>query len=161
MTEKILRPSAATLTPRAAIMPLVAANHAEWAPLWRGYLDFYRAAVDATTTETTFARLTSGVEPMRGFLARAGDGAAIGLVYWIVHRSCWTVGDSCYLQDLFVAAGRRGGGVGRLLIDAVVAKARALGCSRVHWLTRETNRATPCGSTTMSPRARASFSAGF
>ena len=108
--------------------------------MWRGYLDFYRAAVDATTTETTFARLTGGVEPMGGFLARGGDGAAIGLVHWIVHRSCWTVGDYCYLQDLFVAAGRRGDGVGRLLIDAVAAKARALGCSRVHWLTHETNR---------------------
>ena len=50
------------------------------------------------------------------------------------------VGDYCYLQDLFVAEGRRGDGVGRLLIEAVVAKARALNCSRVHWLTHETNR---------------------
>ena len=93
-------------------------------------------------------------------LARAGEGAAIGLVYWIVHRSCWTLGDYCYLQDLLVAAGRRGGEVGRLLIDAVAAKARALGCSRVHWLTHKANRATPCASTTKSLSARASFSTG-
>ena len=134
-----MQPSAATPTPPATIAPLVAADRAEWAPLWRGYLDFYRAAVDAKTSETTFARLTGGAEPMGGFLARDGDGAAIGLVHWIVHRSCWTVGDYCYLQDLFVAPGRRGGGIGRLLIDAVAAKARELGCSRVHWLTHETN----------------------
>ena len=133
-----MQPSPAT--PPATIVSLVAADHAEWAPLWRGYLDFYRAAVDANTTETTFARLTGGAEPMGGFLARAGDGAAIGLAHWIVHRSCWTVGDYCYLQDLFVASERRGRGAGRLLIDAVAAKARALGCSRVHWLTHETNR---------------------
>jgi GNAT superfamily N-acetyltransferase len=135
-----MQPSAATPTPRVTIVPLFAADHAEWAPLWRGYLDFYRAAVDAKTSETTFARLTSSFEPMGGFLARDGDGAAIGLVHWIVHRSCWTIGDYCYLQDLFVASGRRGGGVGRLLIEAVAAKARTLGCSRVHWLTHETNR---------------------
>jgi GNAT superfamily N-acetyltransferase len=135
-----MQPSAATPTPPATIVPLAAADHAQWAPLWRGYPDFYRAAVDAKTTETTFARLTGGAEPMGGFLARDGDGAAIGLVHWVVHRSCWTVGDYCYLQDLFVAPGRRGGGVGRLLIDAVAAKARGLGCSRVHWLTHETNR---------------------
>ena len=133
-----MQPSPAT--PPATIVSLVAADHAEWAPLWRGYLDFYRAAVDANTTETTFARLTGGAEPMGGFLARAGDGAAIGVAHWIVHRSCWTVGDYCYLQDLFVASERRGRGAGRLLIDAVAAKARALGCSRVHWLTHETNR---------------------
>jgi GNAT superfamily N-acetyltransferase len=134
-----LQPIVARSTPAATIVPLVAADYADWAPLWRSYLDFYRAAVDAATTETTFARLTGGVEPMGGFLSRGGDGAAIGLVHWIVHRSCWTVGDYCYLQDLFVAAGRRGDGVGRLLIDAVAAKARALGCSRVHWLTHEAN----------------------
>ncbi len=133
-----MQASAAPPTPPVTIAPLVAADLVEWAPLWRGYLDFYHAAVDATTTETTFARLTGGVEPMGGFLA--SEGAAIGLVHWVVHRSCWTVGDYCYPQDLFVAAGRRGGGVGRLLIDAVAAKARALGCSRVHWLTHETNR---------------------
>jgi len=132
-------PSATTPTPAVTIAPLVAADHAEWAPLWRGYLDFYRAAVDAKTSETTFARLIGGTEPMGGFLARDDHGVAIGLVHWIVHRSCWTVGDYCYLQDLFVAPGRRGGGTGRLLIDAVAAKARKLGCSRVHWLTHETN----------------------
>ena len=132
-------PNAVRSTPPATIVPLVAADYAQWAPLWRGYFDFYRAAVDATTMETTFTRLTGGAEPMGGFLARGGDGAAIGLVHWIVHRSCWTAGDYCYLQDLFVAAGRRGGGVGRLLIDAVAAKARALGCSRVHWLTDQAN----------------------
>jgi GNAT superfamily N-acetyltransferase len=135
-----LQPSAATPAPPATIVPLAAAGYAEWAPLRRGYLDFYRAAVDATTTATTFARLTGGVEPMGGFLARHGDGTAIGLVHWIVHRSCWTVRDYCYLRDLFVTAGRRGGRVGRLLVDAVAAKARALGCSRVHWLTHEANR---------------------
>ena len=135
-----MQPNPATPTPALAIVPLVAADDAQWAPLWRGYLDFYRAAVDAQTSETTFARLTSGAEPMGGFLAREGDGAAIGLVHWIVHRSCWTIGDYCYLQDLFVAPGRRRRGTGRLLIDAVAAKALALGCSRVHWLTHETNR---------------------
>jgi GNAT superfamily N-acetyltransferase len=135
-----MQPSAATPTTTATIAPLVAADHGEWAPLRRGDLDFYRAAVDARTTETTFARLTGGAEPMGGFLARDGDGAAIGLVHWIVHRSRRTIGDDCCLQDLFVASSRRGGGVGRMLIDAVAAKARALGCSRARWLTHETNR---------------------
>ena len=113
-----MQPNVAHSTPPATIVPLVAADYARWLPLWRGYLDFYRAAVDATTMETTFTRLTGGVEPMGGFLARGGDGAAIGLVHWTVRRSCWSVGDYCYLHDPFVAAGRR---------------------SRAHWLTHEAN----------------------
>ncbi len=128
-----------TKTPSIAITTLTADDFAAWAPLWRGYLDFYRASVDAATTNLTFARLTGGAEPMGGFLARDADGAAIGLVHWITHRSCWTAGDYCYLQDLFVAAERRGSGAGRRLIEAVADKARALGCSRVHWLTQAMN----------------------
>jgi GNAT superfamily N-acetyltransferase len=60
-------------------------------------------------------------------------------VHWIIHRSCWTIADYCYLQDLFVAPGRRGGGIGRKLIETVYDKARGLACSRVYWLTHETN----------------------
>ena len=33
------------------------------------------------------------------------DGRLLGIVHYIFHRSCWTIGDYCYLQDLFVAAG--------------------------------------------------------
>jgi GNAT superfamily N-acetyltransferase len=44
-----------------------------------------------------------------------------------------------YLQDLFVSPEARGSGVGRKLIEYVYALARAAGCSRVHWLTHETN----------------------
>ncbi len=67
------------------------------------------------------------------------DGRAVGLVHFIYHRSCWTVGDYCYLQDLFVADGLRGSGVGRQLIEHVYAQARAVGASRAHWLTHESN----------------------
>ena len=137
--ETSLQPSAATPAPPATIAPLVAADHAEWALLWRGYLEFYRAAVDDGTSATTFARLIGGSEPMGGFLARNGDGAAIGLVHWIAHRSCWTVGDYCYLQDLFVAPAARRGGVGRRLIEYVVEQAEQAGCERVYWLTHESN----------------------
>ncbi len=111
----------------------------EWLPLWRGYQTFYEVDIPMETTRTTFARLTGGSEPMGAFVARDGTGDAIGIVHWITHRSCWTTGDYCYLQDLYVADGVRGGGVGRKLIEAVYDVARKRGCSRVHWLTQFTN----------------------
>jgi GNAT superfamily N-acetyltransferase len=43
------------------------------------------------------------------------------------------------LQDLFTQDGLRGKGVGRALIEAVYARSKAQGASRVHWLTQETN----------------------
>jgi GNAT superfamily N-acetyltransferase len=120
------------------IRPLAAADRQSWEPLWQGYLEFYAANVAPEVSDVTFARLTGGREPMGGFLA-TDDDVAVGIAHWIIHRSCWTIGDYCYLQDLFVAPGRRGDGIGRKLIETVYDKARALGCSRVHWLTQETN----------------------
>jgi GNAT superfamily N-acetyltransferase len=120
------------------IRPLAAADRRSWEPLWQGYLESYAANVAPGVSDVTFARLTGGREPMGGFLA-TDDDVAVGIAHWIIHRSCWTIGDYCYLQDLFVAPGRRGDGIGRKLIETVYDKARALGCSRVHWLTQETN----------------------
>ena len=42
---------------------------------------------------------------------------------------------------LFAAPAARGKGVGRALIEAVYARADALGCERVYWLTHESNAA--------------------
>jgi len=63
----------------------------------------------------------------------------MAMVHWIFHRSCWTDGDYCYLQDLFVAEQARGSGVGRGLIEHVYAQASQAGAARVHWLTHESN----------------------
>jgi len=67
------------------------------------------------------------------------DGTLVGIVHYLFHRSTWTTGDSCYLQDLFTAPEARGQGAGRALIEAVYDRAGAAGASRVYWLTQETN----------------------
>ncbi len=109
-----------------------------WVPLWRGYQEFYQVDLPLETSRVTWQRLLDANEPMHG--AFALDGARIvGFVHYIEHRSCWTVADYCYLQDLFVAPDVRGGGHGRRLIEHVYAEAARLGCSRVWWLTQETN----------------------
>ncbi|QKE65256.1 GNAT family N-acetyltransferase [Aquipseudomonas campi] len=120
------------------IRPVTAADHAAWLPLWQGYQRFYHSDIPAEVSAVTWQRFLDASEPMHAALAWQ-DGVAIGLVHWIFHRSCWTVGDYCYLQDLFVAEGVRGGGHGRALIEHVYAAAQAAGASRVHWLTQEDN----------------------
>jgi GNAT superfamily N-acetyltransferase len=67
------------------------------------------------------------------------DDRLVGLVHYIQHRSCWTVGDYVYLQDLFVDPDVRGTGLGRALIEHVYARAAEAGASRVWWLTHESN----------------------
>jgi GNAT superfamily N-acetyltransferase len=120
------------------IRPLRLDERADWEPLWKGYLDFYKTSVPKEVYDTTWARLHDPDEPM-GLLGAYVDGKLLGIVHFLYHRSCWTIGNYCYLQDLFVAEQARGRGLGRALIEAVYGVARAAGASRVHWLTHETN----------------------
>ena len=124
--------------PTLQIRPVSAADHAAWLPLWQGYQRFYNAAIAPEVSALTWQRFLDPAEPMFAALAWQ-DGVAVGLVHWIFHRSCWTVSDYCYLQDLYVAETVRGGGVGRALIEQVYAAAQAYGANRVHWLTQEDN----------------------
>jgi GNAT superfamily N-acetyltransferase len=112
----------------------------DWEPLWRGYLEFYKTNVSYNTYNTTWARFHDPAEPMWA-LGGYIDGRLLGIVHYLYHRSCWTVGDYCYLQDLFVAEAARKRGLGRALIEAVYREAREAGASRVYWLTHETNAA--------------------
>lgn len=126
--------------PSILVRPIEAEERLDWEPLWRGYQTFYEVSLTDKVTETTWHRLHDPAEPMR-VLGAYVDGALKGIVHYIFHRSCWTIGDYCYLQDLFVAESARGLGLGRALITAVYEKADAAGASRVYWLTHETNQA--------------------
>src|SRR6185369_7188004 len=122
----------------ATIRAIRADERADWEPLWKGYQAFYKVVISELTTAMTWARLHDPAEPME-VLGAYMDDRLCGIVHYLFHRSCWTIGDYCYLQDLFVAEGVRNLGLGRALILAVEERARAAGASRVYWLTHETN----------------------
>jgi len=113
-------------------------DHAIWLPLWKAYQTFYETELPERTTEVTWARLLDEAEPVHGALA-FHDGTAVGLVHYITHRSTWSEGNVCYLNDLFTTPEARGKGFGRALIEHVYDAARAQGCFKVYWLTHETN----------------------
>ncbi len=120
------------------IRPLAEKDHEDWSRLWHGYQAFYRVDIPASTSRVTWDRLLNPGEPMTGALAVA-EGRCVGLVHHVRHRSCWTTGDYCYLQDLYVDPAARGRGIGRELIEHVYGAAATMGCSRVYWLTHESN----------------------
>jgi GNAT superfamily N-acetyltransferase len=126
------------MMPRLEIRALRPDERDAWEPLWTGYLTFYKATVEPEVTNMTWARLHDPAEPMH-VLGAFVDGTLVGIVHYLFHRSTWTVGDYCYLQDLFTAPEARGRGAGRALIEAVYDRADVAGASRVYWLTHETN----------------------
>lgn len=112
-----------------------------WDPLWAGYLSFYESELPRAVTDTTWSRFHDPAEPMLCLVAEEEDGALLGFAHLVFHRGTWSIGDFCYLEDLFVAETARKRGVARALIEAVYARADALGCERVYWLTHESNAA--------------------
>ncbi len=122
------------------VRPLEARDKPVWLRLFKGYIEFYKATVPEDVIETLWQRLMQGGEGFHiGLAAIDADDTPIGLAHILLHRSTWSAGWYCYLEDLFVDPARRGRGVGRALIEAVYGRADALGCSRTYWMTQETN----------------------
>jgi GNAT superfamily N-acetyltransferase len=120
------------------IRPLEARDRAEWNALWSGYLRFYRQHLPDEITAGTFARLIDARAPLKGLVAER-DARLVGLVHFQFHPTSWSLRDSCYLEDLYVDPGARGGGIGRALIRAVYEAADRAQAATVYWLTQEFN----------------------
>lgn len=122
------------------VRSLQAEDRAAWEPLWQAYLRFYEASVPPEVTEASWARFHDPAEPMYA-LGAFRDGRLVGIVHYLFHRSTWTMGPYCYLQDLFTDEKARGKGVARALIEAVAERATTEGAGRLYWLTHESNMA--------------------
>lgn len=120
------------------ISPLAASDRSEWERLWADYLVFYRSELPESVTDDVFARLVAG-DGLHGAIARDDAGRAVGFVHWLFHPSTWSTRGDRYLEDLFVAPGERGAGLGAALIAHVGDAARSAGAEKVYWLTEESN----------------------
>ncbi len=119
-------------------------DQAAWRPLWDGYNAFYgrhgATALPEHITEVTWQRFLDPAEPMFALVAE-DQGQLVGLAHCLFHRSMTRIEQVCYLSDLFTLPSLRGKGIGRTLIEAVCAQAKAAGASRVYWQTHESNAA--------------------
>jgi len=112
----------------------------ELLPLMRGYSDFY----EVTPTDEALLTLSRALiaDPQREgqqFLARDGDGRAIGFatVYWLWSTTSATrIG---LMNDLYVAPEGRGSGAAEALIERCREACRKHGASKLTWQTAKDN----------------------
>ncbi len=96
---------------KVLIRPLRPADERDWRRLWAGYLAFYRQALSAETTETTWrALIEEGRAEMLGRVAEL-EGRVVGMLNAVIHPNTWSAAPVCYLEDLYVDAERRGLGI--------------------------------------------------
>jgi GNAT superfamily N-acetyltransferase len=126
------------------VRPIARGDHAGWRPLWDGYNAFYGrsgpTALDERITAQTWEWFFQPDSTVQAYVAEL-DGRIVGIVHCVVHRSTSRLAPVCYLQDLFTSEAHRGQGIGRALIEHVVAQSRQAGHSRVYWQTHTTNAA--------------------
>jgi GNAT superfamily N-acetyltransferase len=121
------------------IRELRAEDRPIWEGLWAGYLRFYRAELTSEVTDRTFALMSERREGCFGLAAEAEDGTLAGFAHCVVHPTTWSLGPTCYLEDLFVDPGRRDAQLGRSLIEAAAERGRAAGADSLYWHTQAFN----------------------
>ena len=109
---------------RLLIRPVQQSDFAAWKIRWEGYNAFYgregKTPLPDTITKMTWSRFFDEYEPMHAFVAER-SGQLLGLAHFLFHRSTITIESTCYLQDLFTVEAARGKGVGRALVEEVIA----------------------------------------
>jgi GNAT superfamily N-acetyltransferase len=109
-------------------------DESDFRRLWQGFCDGYGLTLAPEVTDFTWARLMDPANPLTARLAVV-DGRAQGFAIHQHHPSTWVLGDDGYLEDLYVDPAARGHGLGRALIEDLVAIGRARGWRRLYWLT--------------------------
>jgi GNAT superfamily N-acetyltransferase len=114
------------------------ADEAEWRKLWLGYTRFYQTDVPEAATAATWRRI---LDPNVAMFLRLAEqqGKPVGFCLCVLHDGSWSEAPVCYLEDLFVAPAARKTGIGRALIEDVLALGREQGWARVYWHTQANN----------------------
>jgi ribosomal protein S18 acetylase RimI-like enzyme len=121
------------------IRRIEARDEARWRALWAGYCAFYQHDVTEAATRHTWARIMDPSAPVQAIVAERAGAGVIGMANYVIHENTWTLTPVCYLEDLYVDPACRAAGVGRQLIDWLLAQMREQGWSRLYWNTRENN----------------------
>jgi GNAT superfamily N-acetyltransferase len=122
------------------IRDVAPADRDAWFRLWTGYNAFYETEVEPSISERTWQRMLDANVPLIGRVAEI-EGRVAGFSLCVLHEGTWVDSPVCYLEDLFVDPASRGQGIGRRLIEDLVALARSRGWSRLYWHTRADNPA--------------------
>ena len=95
------------------------------------FRDWYRKPGPSDASLRASVERLIGTAGTEYVLGAAGDDLPAAVAQVRYRHSVWTGADDCWLEDLYVDAGARGGGMGRAMVEAVLDRARDRGCGRV------------------------------
>lgn len=99
---------------------------------------YEKAPEEVTVTPLHFEESGFGPQPVWWALCAEVDGVVVGFALYYIRYSTWK-GQAMYLEDIIVTESMRGKGIGKLLMDALVAEAKTKGLNRMVWQVLEWN----------------------
>lgn len=125
------------------IHDIEAGDWPEWHRMWMANCAHFGASLPAAQDRELWRRIMDAGHPVRALVARRGGAreAAAGFANYVVHPHTFSDRLVCYLEDLWVEPSARGSGVGRALIEALIARGRNHAWRRIYWHTEADNAA--------------------
>jgi GNAT superfamily N-acetyltransferase len=93
---------------------------------------YEKAPQEVTNTVEDMLRDGFGAQPVFRCQVAEKDGKITGMAIYFVKYSTWK-GKGVYLDDIVVTESMRRLGIGKLLFDAVMKDAKAIGAKQLHW----------------------------
>jgi GNAT superfamily N-acetyltransferase len=141
-----------TVPTKLIVRPAQADDYEPWLALWHGYCAALGGDISDAITEGVWHRILKPGQPMGCLLACPTEGSPVGLANYVLHLHTWGLRTICYLEDLFAQSDARGSGVGRALVEGLVALGKEQGWRRVYWHTHEDNYAARTLYDRLTPR---------
>ena len=109
------------------------------AELIRALARYEKLEHEVVMTEEKLTDSLFGERPYAETLIAEDDGEPIGFALFFHNYSTFLAQPGIYLEDLFVKPERRGGGVGRALLERLAQLAVDRGCGRLEWAVLDWN----------------------
>ena len=121
------------------VRPVQPVDAAQWRDLYSAYREFYALEPSSVVVDRVWGWIADASHETNALVAVDTNGTLGGLAHYrrFARPSSGTTG--LWLDDLFTRPDLRGGGIGRILIDAVSQIAETEHLSVVRWITNENN----------------------
>jgi GNAT superfamily N-acetyltransferase len=121
------------------IRPVEQSEFFAWYALFADYAEFYETPLSDESAVLVWSWIIDDAKDIGALVAVDDEGELVGFAHHRTFLRPLAGSTGVYLDDLFVAADRRGSGIGKQLIEAVAEHGRSRGASIVRWITADDN----------------------